>query len=58
MAKEMKCGDLMPGCDHVVRAESEGELLQQVAAHAKEAHGIDEVTPDLVEKVKGAIRSV
>lgn len=58
MAKELKCGDLMPGCEYVAKAESESELLQQVVAHAKDAHGIDEVTPDLAEKVKGAIRSV
>jgi len=58
MAKELKCGDLMPGCEHVVRADTEEEALQQVAAHAKEAHGIEEVTPELVEQVKGAMKTV
>jgi predicted small metal-binding protein len=39
-----------------VQAESEEELLQKVAAHAKEAHGLQEVTPAVVAKVKSVIR--
>ncbi|WP_078059317.1 DUF1059 domain-containing protein [Tropicimonas marinistellae] len=55
MTKVLKCGDLMPGCDFEARAETEQEILQSAAAHAKEVHGLD-ATPELVEHVKGAIK--
>lgn len=55
MTKVLKCGDLMPGCSFQAKAETEDEVLQAAAAHAKEVHGL-EPTPDLVEKVKAAIR--
>ncbi|MEZ4614283.1 MAG: DUF1059 domain-containing protein [Caldilineaceae bacterium] len=37
-------------------AETQEELLQQVAAHAKSAHGLEKVTPAVVEKVKSVMR--
>jgi predicted small metal-binding protein len=57
MAKIVECGKVDPssGCDHVVRGQTEAELLKNVAEHAKE-HGIREVTPELVAKVKANIR--
>ncbi len=54
MTKELKCGDLMPGCDAHFTAESEDEILAQAAQHAKEVHGLD-VTPDLAEQVRSKI---
>jgi len=51
----LKCGDLMPGCDFVAQGESEEDILRQAAAHAKEAHGIDEVTDELVAQVRAKI---
>ena len=42
------------GCTHVVRGETEEELLRNAAEHAKE-HGIVEVTPELLEQVKANI---
>lgn len=57
MAKVLRCGDLMSGCQHVVRGENEEDVLKQAAKHAAEAHNIKEVTPDLVAKVKSKIRT-
>jgi len=54
--KVLKCGDLMPGCDFHAEGESADEVLQKAAAHAAEAHGITEVTPELAAKVKAAIK--
>ena len=51
MTKVVNCRDLGFDCDGVVRAESAEEALQMVAQHAKEVHGIDEVPPEVVEKV-------
>jgi len=55
MTKTLKCGDLMPGCDFVAQGESEEDILRQAAAHAKQAHGIDEVTDELVAQVRAKI---
>jgi predicted small metal-binding protein len=56
MAKVVRCRDVGFDCDGVVRADTEEEVLAQVAQHAKEVHGIDEVTDEIVEKVKSVIR--
>jgi|GEM_PF-231185 len=53
--KVLRCRDAGFDCDHVVRAESEEELLQQVAEHAQAVHHL-EVTPELVEQVKSLIQ--
>ncbi|MFO7589157.1 MAG: DUF1059 domain-containing protein [Gemmatimonadota bacterium] len=56
MAKELRCGDLMPGCDYVARAESENEVLAKAAVHARDAHGLAELDEATAAKVKAAIR--
>jgi predicted small metal-binding protein len=56
MAKHFGCGDVVQGCKFTVTAENEAEVLAQVAAHAAAAHGITQVTPELVAKVKAAMR--
>jgi predicted small metal-binding protein len=58
MAKQFGCGDVVQGCQFVLTAENEAEVMRQVAIHAASAHGITEVTPDLVAKVKAAIKDV
>jgi predicted small metal-binding protein len=51
MTKVVNCRDLGFDCDGVVRAESVEEVLQLVAQHAKEVHGMDELPAEVVEKV-------
>ena len=57
MAKIVDCGRVDPstGCSHVVRGETEEELMKNVAEHARE-HGIVEVTPELMERVRANIQ--
>jgi predicted small metal-binding protein len=57
MAKILECAKVDPssGCNHVVRGENTEEVMQKAAEHAKE-HGIRQVTPELIEKVKANIR--
>ncbi len=57
MSKVIHCGEVVPesGCDHVVRGATEEEALQNAAEHAKE-HRITEVTPELMQRVKAAMR--
>lgn len=56
MAKAMHCSDLMPGCDYVAKGNSEQDVLQQAAEHARTVHNINEITPELAAKVQSAIR--
>ena len=56
MSKEIACGEVVPGCAFKASAETEAELLKLVTAHAAEAHGVQQVTPELAAKVKAAIR--
>ena len=56
MTKIMECSDLFPGCEFTAEAETEEEVLQKAAEHAAAAHGITELTDDIVAKVKGCIR--
>jgi predicted small metal-binding protein len=57
MEKQISCGDVVPGCAWKASAENEDELVKQVAAHAAEAHGVKQVTPELAAQVKAAIRT-
>lgn len=53
--KLLRCRDAGFDCDHEVRAESEEDLLRQVAQHAQKVHNV-KVTPELVEQVKKLIK--
>ena len=54
--KEFSCGDVVPGCKAKFRARSDDELLAQVAQHAREGHGIQQISAELVNAVKQHIR--
>lgn len=56
MAIVIRCSDVGFDCDGVVRADTEEEALQQAAQHAQKVHGLDEVTTEVVAKVKAAMR--
>jgi len=57
MGKIIECAKVDPssGCAHVIRGKTEDEVLRNAAEHAKQ-HGIRQVTPELMARVKGAIR--
>ena len=55
MKKHIACNDVVPGCSFTASAVTEEELIEKVAAHAKHSHGVNEVTPELAQKVKAAI---
>jgi len=56
MAKVLHCNDVVPNCEYVARGDSEQEVLQQAAEHARTAHNIADVTPELADEVRSAIR--
>ena len=55
--KEFSCSQVFPDCDAKVQAETEDEVLQQVAAHARDVHGVDPVPPEVVEQVRAGMVS-
>ena len=55
MSKVLRCNDLMPGCNWVGRGDSEAQVLMQAAEHAKTAHQLTDISPELLENVRGAI---
>jgi len=56
MAKTVNCRDVGVDCDFIAHGETEQEVLQQCAEHARTAHGMNEIPPELVIKVRAAIR--
>ena len=56
MGKMIDCGKVNPasGCGHIVRGETEEELLKNTEEHAKE-HGFTEVTPELIAMIRANI---
>ncbi len=56
--KQFSCGAVVPGCTATFTGQSDDEILGQVATHAKEDHGMQEVPPDVVDAVKANIEEV
>jgi predicted small metal-binding protein len=57
MAKVLRCRDVGFDCDAVVHADTDDEILAQVAAHATRDHGLEHVGDDVVAKVLASIRT-
>jgi predicted small metal-binding protein len=57
MSLIVDCNKVNPasGCQHIVRGETEEELMKNASEHAKE-HGIVEVTPELMERIRANIQ--
>jgi predicted small metal-binding protein len=58
MAKSISCRDVGVDCDFRAQAETEADLLKKCSEHARSAHGMTEIPPELIVKVKAAIRDV
>ncbi len=56
MAKVLRCGDLMPGCSAVIEGKDEAEVMAKGAEHAKTAHEMTAIPPEMAAKVKAAIK--
>lgn len=56
MSKVVSCREVGMDCDFEARGETEQEILQKCAEHAKTAHGMDQIPPDVSAKVRACIR--
>jgi predicted small metal-binding protein len=50
------CKDIGMNCSFRTEAPTEAELLKKIAEHAKTAHNLDSVPPDVMAKIRKAIR--
>lgn len=56
MAKVLTCRDVSVDCDFVARGATVDEVLQKAKEHATKDHGFADIPPELVDKVKAAIK--
>lgn len=57
MPLELRCGDVVDGCDGVVTGTTEDEVMRQAAAHAADAHGMQEVDEATEQALRAAIHT-
>ncbi len=55
MAKVISCRDVGMDCDFKASGGSVEEVMRAAAQHAKEAHGVDAIPPELAGIVLAAI---
>ena len=56
MTKSISCRDVGVDCDFKATGKTVEEVMQACAQHAQSAHGMTSIPPELVEKVRAAIR--
>lgn len=56
MEKVIHCRDVGFDCDGVIKAQTEEEALAMAAEHAKKVHGVNDITPEIVQKIKSVMR--
>jgi predicted small metal-binding protein len=58
MSKVLSCRSVGVDCDFEAHGETEEEILAKAKEHAQLEHGFDGIPPELLEKVKAAIKEV
>jgi predicted small metal-binding protein len=53
--KGFVCGAMVPSCDAVLEAVSEEALIVDIVAHARDAHGMHEVPPEVMDAIRATI---
>jgi len=57
MSKVMPCNEVVPGCGFVARAETDDGVLNCVAEHVREIHGMKSPSAEFMKKARAAIRN-
>ncbi len=58
MTKSISCAGAGADCAWSATAETEDEIMEKVAQHAKEEHQDMEVTSELIAKIKSHIKEI
>lgn len=57
MIRELRCGDIMPGCKTVIEGKNDEEVMTKAVEHAKSAHNMTTIEPEIAAKIQAAIRT-
>ncbi len=57
MTRELRCADLMPGCDFVAQGNDDSEVMKKTAEHAKSVHKMLAISMGIEKKARAAIRN-
>ncbi len=55
MPLELRCGDVVTGCEGVVSGTTEEEVLAAAAAHAADAHDLTDIDAGMRDALVAAI---
>ena len=58
MARELRCADLIPGCDFVAQGTHDSDVMMKTAEHAKRVHRMAAIAMEVEKKAREAIRDV
>jgi predicted small metal-binding protein len=58
VVRELRCADLMPGCDFVAQGKDDSEVMKKTAEHAKSVHKMVAIAMDVEKKARASIRAV
>jgi len=58
MEKKLSCRDVGVDCDFFACGKTEDEVIRKAADHARTSHNMSEISKELQEKVRSAIRDV
>jgi len=53
---EFKCKDLGMDCSFEAKAWTQGSLMKKISQHASDVHNMKEISPDMLTKIKAAIK--
>jgi predicted small metal-binding protein len=56
MMRELRCADLMPGCNFVAHGKDDSEVMKKTAEHAKSVHKMIAIAMEVEKKARAAIR--
>jgi predicted small metal-binding protein len=56
--RQLACSDTGPGCDFLVRAETDDEVLEVLKGHATRMHGYTEFPPEAEAQIRSLIKTV
>jgi len=57
MEKVIRCRDVGFDCNGVIKADTEEKALALAAEHAKAVHGVKDITPDIVKKIRSVMKN-
>jgi predicted small metal-binding protein len=57
--RELRCADVgMKDCNFVTQGKDDAEVMKKAGEHARSAHKMSSIPPELEKKVRAAIREV